>query len=84
VMVRVRDRGEGIAKRHLARLTERFYRVDKARSCGMSGTGLGLAIVKHVVNRHNGLLEIESKVGRGSRFTVHLPYGPSSSGSVCN
>ena len=78
VMVRVRDRGEGIAKRHLARLTERFYRVDKARSCGMSGTGLGLAIVKHVVNRHNGLLEIESKVGRGSRFSVHLPAG-----SVC-
>jgi two-component system phosphate regulon sensor histidine kinase PhoR len=89
VMVRVRDRGEGIAKRHLARLTERFYRVDKARSSGMSGTGLGLAIVKHVVNRHNGLLEIESKVGRGSRFTVHLPNGPSSGGSfsgrpVCN
>ena len=88
VMLRVRDRGEGIAKRHLARLTERFYRVDKARSSGMSGTGLGLAIVKHVVNRHNGLLEIESKVGRGSRFTVHLPYGPSggpsASGSVCN
>src|SRR5271168_3893264 len=83
VMLRVRDRGEGIAKRHLARLTERFYRVDKARSCGMSGTGLGLAIVKHVVNRHNGLLEIESKVGRGSRFTVHLPYGPAS-GPVCN
>jgi two-component system phosphate regulon sensor histidine kinase PhoR len=76
VMVRVRDRGEGIAKRHLARLTERFYRVDKARSSGMSGTGLGLAIVKHVVNRHNGLLEIESKVGRGSRFSVHLPGGP--------
>jgi two-component system phosphate regulon sensor histidine kinase PhoR len=76
VMVRVRDRGEGIAKRHLARLTERFYRVDKARSSGMSGTGLGLAIVKHVVNRHNGLLEIESKVGRGSRFSVHLPSGP--------
>ena len=79
VMVRVRDRGEGIARRHLARLTERFYRVDKARSAEMSGTGLGLAIVKHVVNRHNGLLEIESKVGRGSRFTVHLPAGP-----VCN
>jgi two-component system, OmpR family, phosphate regulon sensor histidine kinase PhoR len=78
VMFRVRDRGEGIAKRHLARLTERFYRVDKARSSGMSGTGLGLAIVKHVVNRHNGLLEIESKVGRGSRFSVHLPAG-----SVC-
>jgi two-component system phosphate regulon sensor histidine kinase PhoR len=84
VMLRVRDRGEGIAKRHLARLTERFYRVDKARASGMSGTGLGLAIVKHVVNRHNGLLEIESKVGRGSRFTVHLPNGPSSTGPICN
>jgi two-component system phosphate regulon sensor histidine kinase PhoR len=73
VMVRVRDRGEGIPRKHLSRLTERFYRVDKARSSQMSGTGLGLAIVKHVVNRHNGLLEIESKVGRGSKFTVHLP-----------
>jgi len=75
VMLRVRDRGEGIAKKHLSRLTERFYRVDKARSSRMAGTGLGLAIVKHVVNRHNGLLEIESKIGRGSKFTVHLP-GP--------
>ena len=73
VMLRVRDRGEGIPKKHLSRLTERFYRVDKARSSRMAGTGLGLAIVKHVVNRHNGQLEIESKVGRGSRFTVHLP-----------
>jgi two-component system phosphate regulon sensor histidine kinase PhoR len=73
VMLRVRDRGEGIPKKHLSRLTERFYRVDKARSSRMAGTGLGLAIVKHVVNRHNGLLEIESKTGRGSRFTVHLP-----------
>ena len=75
VMVRVRDRGEGIARKHLSRLTERFYRADTARSSQMSGTGLGLAIVKHVVNRHNGLLEIESKVGRGSKFTVHLPGG---------
>jgi two-component system phosphate regulon sensor histidine kinase PhoR len=73
VMVRVRDRGEGIAKKHLPRLTERFYRVDTARSAKMAGTGLGLAIVKHVVNRHHGLLEIESKRGRGSKFTVHLP-----------
>jgi len=77
VMLRVRDRGEGIARKHLPRLTERFYRVDKARSSKMAGTGLGLAIVKHVVNRHNGLLEIESKAGRGSRFTVHLPGAPS-------
>ena len=83
VMVRVRDRGEGIPRKHLSRLTERFYRVDKARSSRMSGTGLGLAIVKHVVNRHNGLLEIESKVGRGSKFTVHLP-GSQSGAALCN
>jgi two-component system phosphate regulon sensor histidine kinase PhoR len=76
VMLRVRDRGEGIPRKHLSRLTERFYRVDKARSSKMAGTGLGLAIVKHVVNRHNGVLEIESKVGRGSKFTVHLPGVP--------
>jgi two-component system phosphate regulon sensor histidine kinase PhoR len=84
VMLRVRDRGEGIAKKHLSRLTERFYRVDKARSSKMAGTGLGLAIVKHVVNRHNGLLEIESKVGRGSKFTVHLPGSPYAGGGSCN
>jgi two-component system phosphate regulon sensor histidine kinase PhoR len=72
VAVRVRDRGEGIARRHLARLTERFYRVDRARSREVSGTGLGLAIVKHVVNRHQGILHIESKVGKGSTFSVHL------------
>jgi two-component system phosphate regulon sensor histidine kinase PhoR len=83
VMLRVRDRGEGIPKKHLARLTERFYRVDKARSSKMAGTGLGLAIVKHVVNRHNGLLEIESKVGRGSRFTVHLPGAPHTGSGPC-
>ena len=76
VMLRVRDRGEGIPRKHLSRLTERFYRADKARSSAMAGTGLGLAIVKHVVNRHNGLLEIESKVGRGSKFSVHLPGAP--------
>ena len=72
VAVRVRDRGEGIAKRHLSRLTERFYRVDRDRSRAVSGTGLGLAIVKHVVNRHQGVLDIESKVGKGSVFSVHL------------
>lgn len=72
LVVRVKDRGEGIAKRHLSRLTERFYRVDRQRSREVSGTGLGLAIVKHVVNRHQGLLEITSKVGKGSVFSVHL------------
>jgi two-component system phosphate regulon sensor histidine kinase PhoR len=70
--IQVRDRGEGIARTHLPRLTERFYRVDTARSREMGGTGLGLAIVKHIVNRHRGLLEIDSEMGEGTVFTVHL------------
>ena len=73
VAVAVRDRGDGIARTHLPRLTERFYRVDAARSRAMGGTGLGLAIVKHIVNRHRGRLSIESEVGAGSTFTVYLP-----------
>ncbi|MDQ2104823.1 ATP-binding protein [Azospirillum isscasi] len=73
VAVAVRDQGEGIARTHLPRLTERFYRVDAARSRAMGGTGLGLAIVKHIVNRHRGRLTIESAVGVGSTFTVYLP-----------
>ncbi len=71
--VAVRDEGEGIAPHHLPRLTERFYRVDAARSRALSGTGLGLAIVKHVLNRHRGELHIASRVGEGSTFTVWLP-----------
>ena len=73
VAVSVRDHGEGIPREHLARLTERFYRVDAARSRELGGTGLGLAIVKHIVNRHRGTLSIESTLGQGSTFTVHLP-----------
>ena len=73
VSVSVRDRGDGIARTHLPRLTERFYRVDAARSRAMGGTGLGLAIVKHILNRHRGRLTIESEVGVGSAFTVYLP-----------
>lgn len=69
----VTDQGEGIAKEHLPRLTERFYRVDTARSRQLGGTGLGLAIVKHIVNRHRGWLHIESDEGSGSTFTVYLP-----------
>lgn len=73
VRVVVRDHGDGIAREHLPRLTERFFRVDDARSRKLGGTGLGLAIVKHVVNRHRGRLEIDSVVGGGSTFTVSLP-----------
>jgi two-component system phosphate regulon sensor histidine kinase PhoR len=76
LVVTVRDQGEGIAREHLPRLTERFYRVDPARSRAVGGTGLGLAIVKHIVSRHRGRLEIDSEVGRGSVFTVFLPAAP--------
>lgn len=73
VEISVADQGAGIAAEHLPRLTERFYRVDTARSREMGGTGLGLAIVKHIVNRHRGTLEIDSVEGEGSTFRVFLP-----------
>ncbi|MGE5539344.1 MAG: ATP-binding protein [Gemmatimonas sp.] len=73
VAVGVTDRGEGIPPEHLPRLTERFYRVDSARSREAGGTGLGLAIVKHIVTRHRGMLKIDSTVGQGSTFTAYLP-----------
>ncbi|HZD25397.1 MAG TPA: ATP-binding protein, partial [Alphaproteobacteria bacterium] len=73
VEVRVRDHGPGIAAEHIPRLTERFYRVDTGRSRQLGGTGLGLAIVKHIVNRHRGVLQIESTPGEGSSFSVFLP-----------
>jgi two-component system phosphate regulon sensor histidine kinase PhoR len=73
VSVSVSDEGDGIPAAHLPRLTERFYRVDTARSRQLGGTGLGLAIVKHVVNRHRGRLDIQSTPGKGSIFTVTLP-----------
>lgn len=69
----VEDTGEGIEAHHLPRLSERFYRVDTARSRGQGGTGLGLAIVKHVLNRHQGRLRIRSEVGKGSVFTCDFP-----------
>ena len=77
VAVAITDRGEGIAREHLPRLTERFYRVDTARSRKLGGTGLGLAIVKHIVSRHRGVLHIDSMPGRGSTFTVYLPLAES-------
>jgi len=73
--IEVQDSGPGIAREHLPRLTERFYRVDGSRSRDTGGTGLGLAIVKHVVQRHGGSLEIESEPGHGSRFRLLLPAG---------
>ncbi|MFM1989674.1 MAG: phosphate regulon sensor protein [Pseudomonadota bacterium] len=69
----VRDSGIGIAPEHLPRLTERFYRVDRGRSRETGGTGLGLAIVKHVAQRHHARLEIDSRVGAGSTFTLRFP-----------
>lgn len=71
----VEDNGEGIAREHVPRLTERFYRIDKARSRASGGTGLGLAIVKHVLNRHDARLTIESEPGQGSTFTCRFPAG---------
>jgi two-component system phosphate regulon sensor histidine kinase PhoR len=67
------DCGPGIAREHIPRLTERFYRVDAKTSRERGGTGLGLAIVKHILNRHRGRLEIESEPGKGSKFTFALP-----------
>jgi len=69
----VSDNGPGIPGRHLPRLTERFYRVDKGRSRQSGGTGLGLAIVKHAIYRHGGELQIVSEMGKGSSFTCHFP-----------
>ncbi|MFZ2467871.1 MAG: ATP-binding protein, partial [Parvibaculum sedimenti] len=73
VRLTVRDFGPGIAREHLPRLTERFYRVDAAASRAKGGTGLGLAIVKHIVNRHQGTLAVDSEVGRGTVFSVLIP-----------
>ncbi len=69
----VRDSGIGIAREHLPRLTERFYRVDRGRSREAGGTGLGLAIVKHVLERHQAVLQIESEQGHGSTFSAVFP-----------
>jgi two-component system, OmpR family, phosphate regulon sensor histidine kinase PhoR len=73
IVVTVVDRGHGIPREHLPRLTERFYRVDTGRSRAVGGTGLGLAIVKHIVNRHRGQLAIDSEVGVGTTVSVWLP-----------
>jgi two-component system phosphate regulon sensor histidine kinase PhoR len=71
--LRVADTGPGIEQKHIPRLTERFYRVDKARSRQSGGTGLGLAIVKHIIARHDGELRISSQPGVGSQFICAFP-----------
>lgn len=73
VVLEVSDDGDGIAEHHIARLTERFYRVDSHRSREVGGTGLGLAIVKHIISRHRGRLTIKSEKGKGATFRVILP-----------
>jgi two-component system phosphate regulon sensor histidine kinase PhoR len=73
VVLSVTDHGPGVAREHLPRLTERFYRVDAGRSRESGGTGLGLAIVKHIVERHRGSLEINSTPGLGTSVIIRLP-----------
>jgi two-component system phosphate regulon sensor histidine kinase PhoR len=77
VEISVSDTGPGIPEKDLPRLTERFYRVDKARSRDLGGTGLGLAIVKHIVQAHKGELKIESAINKGTTVRIHLPLAPS-------
>ena len=73
VVIAVSDEGQGVSREHLPRLFERFYRVDKARSRDLGGTGLGLSIVKHVTQVHGGRVSVDSAIGRGSTFRIHLP-----------
>jgi len=80
VELTIADTGAGIPSQDLPRLTERFFRVDKARSRELGGTGLGLAIVKHIVQAHGGRLAIDSALGRGTTVHVTLPAAPGDAG----
>ncbi|MFO1015378.1 MAG: ATP-binding protein [Caulobacteraceae bacterium] len=78
--LRVTDAGPGLAREHLPRLSERFYRVEGQKSGERSGTGLGLAIVKHIINRHRGGLVVESQIGSGTSFTAYVPMAKPGNG----
>lgn len=82
VIIQVIDQGLGIAPKYHKRVFERFFRVDKARSRSTGGTGLGLAIVKHAIALHNGSIELESTLGQGSTFSIHLPIEKDVHGST--
>lgn len=84
VNIQVSDKGIGIPEKHLARVFERFYRVDKARSREVGGTGLGLSIVKHIALAHRGRVEVQSQVGVGSTFSIIVPRNDMSSSSSSN
>jgi len=77
-VIAIKDSGIGISKEHIPHIFERFYRVDKARSRAEGGAGLGLAICKHIVQVHNGKIEVESQVDKGSTFSISLPLAESS------
>ncbi len=71
--IRIRDQGSGIKKKHLPRLFEQFYRVDKARNRRIGGTDLVFSIVRHIVQAHGGWVAVDSDIGKGSVFRIHLP-----------
>ena len=71
--ITLQDNGPGISENDLKRIFERFYRVQNISSQQVEGTGLGLSIVKHIINKHNGMIEVESKIGEGTTFKIHLP-----------
>ena len=72
VLLQVKDTGPGIAQEHHSRLFDRFYRVDLSRSREAGGTGLGLAIVKHIMQEHEGQVQLKSELGKGSTFICHF------------
>ncbi len=73
VCLKVKDDGPGIEEKHQSRLFERFYRIDKSRARTDGGTGIGLSIVKHIMQRHGGYIELESRLNHGSEFTCFFP-----------